>query len=78
LEILGRVPSGKGKQARFRVVRQAVSEKVEKGGRVVNPTEKQKVENGGQVGGRVVVSVIRRVGEKTLLTFLVKWIKLTH
>jgi hypothetical protein len=52
-EILGRVPSGKVKQ---------VIEKVENGGRVVNPAEKQKVANGGQVEGQIVVSEIRWVG----------------
>jgi hypothetical protein len=48
----------------------------ETGGKVVNPAEKQKVANGGQVGGQIVVSEIRRVGGKNLLTFRMKWIKL--
>jgi hypothetical protein len=39
--------------------------------------KKQKVANGGQVGGQIVVSKIRRVSGK-LLTFWMKWIKLTH
>jgi len=43
LEILGKVPSGKGKQ---------VSEKVENGGKVVSPDRKTKGGNGGQAGGR--------------------------
>jgi hypothetical protein len=42
LEILGKVPSGKGKQ---------VSEKVENGGKVVSPAEKQKVETAGRRAG---------------------------
>jgi len=67
LEILGKVPSGKGKQ---------VSEKVENGGKVVSPDRKTKGGNGGQAGGRVVVSEIRWVSGK-LLTFWTKGIKLT-
>ncbi len=48
---------------------------MEKGGKAVKPTEKQKGGNGGQVGGRVAVSEIRRVGGN-LLTFWMKRIKL--